>query len=77
MKKLTLIIAAASLSLLSAQSMAADGKVVTMNELEYDTKLELALIENVQRQNLNPVEEALAYERLMGELKKNQKHKTL
>jgi TPR repeat protein len=43
MKKLNLMIAAACLSVLSAQSMAADGKVVTMNELEYDTKLELAL----------------------------------
>ncbi len=30
-------------------------------------KLELALIENIQRQNLNPIEEAFAYERLMQE----------
>lgn len=30
-------------------------------------KLEWALVENVQRQNLNPLEEALAYERLMKE----------
>ena len=30
-------------------------------------KLELALIENIQRQNLNPIEEAFAYERLMAE----------
>lgn len=30
-------------------------------------KLELALIENIQRHNLNPIEEALAYERLMQE----------
>ena len=30
-------------------------------------KLELALIENIQRQNLNPIEEAFAYKRLMDE----------
>ncbi len=30
-------------------------------------KLELALIENIQRKNLNPIEEAFAYERLVDE----------
>src|SRR3989344_8448301 len=30
-------------------------------------KLELALIENIQRQNLNPIEEAFAFRRLMDE----------
>ena len=31
-------------------------------------KLELALIENIQRQNLNPIEEAKAYKKLIDEL---------
>lgn len=32
-----------------------------------DRLLEMALVENVQRENLNPIEEALAYRRLMDE----------
>ncbi|MBU1132128.1 ParB/RepB/Spo0J family partition protein [Patescibacteria group bacterium] len=35
-------------------------------------KLELALIENVQRKDLNPIEKAIAYERLMSEFNLNQ-----
>jgi len=35
-------------------------------------KLELALIENVQRKNLNPLEEALSYKRLVDEFNLNQ-----
>lgn len=36
-------------------------------EVEGVDRLELAIIENIQRQNLNPLDEALAYNRLMKE----------
>jgi len=36
-------------------------------KLEPEAKLEIALIENVQRANLNPIEEARAYQRLVDE----------
>lgn len=39
--------------------------VIIKQQLEDQTKLEVALIENIQRQELNPIEEAQAYERLM------------
>lgn len=35
-------------------------------------KLELALVENVQRKNLNPIEEAFSYQKLMDEFNLNQ-----
>jgi ParB family chromosome partitioning protein len=38
-----------------------------VRDADEQQKLELALIENIQRQNLNPVEEAIAYQKLMGE----------
>lgn len=38
-----------------------------VREITNQTKLEIALIENVQRADLNPIEEAKAYERLMNE----------
>lgn len=41
----------------------------TATELE---KLELAIIENVQRHDLNPIEEAVAYKRLMDEFNMTQ-----
>lgn len=40
---------------------------VVVRDVEEQQKLELAVIENVQRHNLNPIEEAKAYARLMDE----------
>jgi ParB family chromosome partitioning protein len=45
---------------------------VIIKNTDDSTKLELALIENVQRQDLNPVEEALAYQRLINEFNMTQ-----
>ena len=47
---------------------------VILKENDYDDqrKLELALIENIQRENLNDIDEALAYKELMDEFGLNQ-----
>lgn len=43
-----------------------------VREVKDHEKLELALIENIQRQNLNPIEEAAGYRRLMDEFNLSQ-----
>ena len=40
---------------------------VIIKDFNKETVLEVALIENIQRENLNPIEEAIAYKRLMDE----------
>lgn len=38
-----------------------------VREADADSMLQMAIVENIQRENLNPIEEALAYRRLMEE----------
>ena len=45
---------------------------VVIRNVEDDKLLQLALIENIQRENLNPVDEAAAYRRLIDDLKLSQ-----
>ena len=41
---------------------------IVVREADDQQVLELALVENIQREELNPIEEAVAYRRLVGEL---------
>jgi ParB family chromosome partitioning protein len=41
---------------------------VTIRDIPDEKLLEVALVENIQREDLNPIEEALAYRRLVDEL---------
>lgn len=45
---------------------------IVRKNIEDEKKLAIALIENLQRENLNPVEQAMAYKKLMDEYKMNQ-----
>ena len=48
---------------------------VVLREYNKQESMEIALIENVQRSDLNPIEEALAYQRLVTEFKVDSRRK--
>ena len=67
LKKDTYQLIAGERRLRSAQILNLKKVPVIIRKAKEQEKLELALIENLQRKNLNPIEEALSYKRLMDE----------
>ncbi len=47
---------------------------VVIRDVSDESALEIALVENIQRQDLNPLEEAEGYQRLMDEFSHTQEH---
>ena len=56
----------------AAQQLGLATVPVTIRDVPDDRLLELALVENIQREELSPLEEALAFQRLQEELKLTQ-----
>ncbi len=56
----------------AAQRLGIEHVPVTVRDADDAELLEMALIENIQRENLNPLEEARAYRRLMDEFELTQ-----
>jgi ParB family transcriptional regulator, chromosome partitioning protein len=56
----------------AAQLLGLAGAPVIVRQADDRTALELALIENLQRENLNPMEEALGYRQLIDQFKLSQ-----
>lgn len=51
----------------ASQMAGLDSIPVVIREMKDELALELALVENIQRKDLNPLEEAIGYQRLMDE----------
>jgi len=58
----------------AAQLAGLDEVPVIIREMEDAVALEIALVENIQRQDLTPLEEAMGYQRLMDEFAYTQEH---
>jgi len=61
----TYVIIAGERRVRAARMAGLDKVPVLVRQFSADEKLEIALIENIQREDLNPIEEALAYKKLM------------